>query len=85
MVPASGPAGSHIDTPAAPEPPANNPATGSPAITGTAQVGETLTVDTSGIGDEEGLENAAFSYQWLADGTSHIGSNGQRLHAGRSR
>ena len=28
----------HIDTPAAPEPPANNPATGSPAITGTAQV-----------------------------------------------
>ena len=62
----------HIDTPAAPapEPPANNPATGSPAITGTAQVGETLTVDTSGIGDEDGLENAAFSYQWLADGTA---------------
>ena len=66
----------HIDTPAAPapEPPANNPATGSPAITGTAQVGETLTVDTSGIGDEDGLENAAFSYQWLADGTAISGA-----------
>ena len=64
----------HIDTPAAPEPPANNPATGAPAITGTAQVGETLTVDTSGIADEDGLENAAFSYQWLADGTAISGA-----------
>ena len=64
----------HIDTPAAPEPPANNPATGAPAITGTAQVGETLTVDASGIGDEDGLENAAFRHQWLADGTAISGA-----------
>ena len=64
----------HIDTPAAPEPPANSPATGSPAITGTAQVGETLTVDTSGIADEDGLENATLSYQWLADGTAISGA-----------
>ena len=64
----------HIDTPAAPEPASNNPATGSPAITGTAQVGETLTVDTSGIADEDGLENATFSYQWLADGTAISGA-----------
>ena len=48
--------------------PANTPATGLPAITGTAQVGETLTADTSGIADEDGLDNAVFSYQWLADG-----------------
>ena len=44
----------------------NIPATGAPAISGTAQVGETLTADTSGITDEDGLDNVAFSYQWLA-------------------
>ena len=30
-------------------------------------MGETLTADTSGIADEDGMDNAAFSYQWLAD------------------
>ena len=45
----------------------NNPATGAPAVIGTAQVGETLTADTSDIADEDGLDNATFSYQWLAD------------------
>ena len=45
---------------------ANIPATGAPAVTGTAQVGETLTADTSGIADEDGLEDAAFTYQWTA-------------------
>ena len=47
---------------------ANNPATGAPTITGKAQVGETLTADTSGVGDDDGLTNAAFAYQWQADG-----------------
>ena len=56
----------HIDTPAAPEPD-NDPATGAPTISGTAQVGETLTADTKGIADENGTENATFSYQWLAN------------------
>ena len=46
---------------------ANTRATGAPSITGTAQVGETLTVDTTGIADADGLDNAAFTYQWLAD------------------
>ena len=64
----------HIATPAAPEPPPNNPATGSLSITGTVQVGETLTVDTSGVGDEDGRENATLSYQWLADGTAISGA-----------
>ena len=64
----------HIDTPAAPEPPANSPATGAPTITGTVQVGETLTVNTSGITDEDGLEDAAFSYQWQTDGTAISGA-----------
>ena len=44
----------------------NTPATGAPTITGTAQVGETLTAGTTGISDGDGLDNAAFAYQWLA-------------------
>ena len=46
---------------------ANTPAEGLPAISGTAQVGETLTADTSGIADADGLDNASFTYQWIAD------------------
>ena len=45
----------------------NSPATGTPAITGTAQVGDSLTADTTGIADPDGLTNATFGYQWLAD------------------
>ena len=52
----------------------NNPATGAPAITGTAQVGETLSVDTSGITDKDGLDNATFGYQWLADDGEIVGA-----------
>ena len=49
----------------------NSPATGAPAISGAAQVGETLTADTSGIADADGLANVSYSYQWVAnDGTS---------------
>ena len=43
----------------------NSPATGRPAITGPAQVGETLTADTSGIADADGLDTATFNYQWI--------------------
>ena len=59
---------------AAPTP--NSPATGAPTITGTAQVGQTLTADTSGIADADGLANATFSYQWLADDTDIAGATG---------
>ena len=59
-----------------PEPDQNAPATGAPAISGTAQVGETLTADTSGIADADGLSNVSFSYQWLADGTVIAGATG---------
>ena len=52
----------------------NTPATGQPAISGTAQVGETLTADTSGIADADGLSGAAFSYQWLADDADIAGA-----------
>ena len=57
-------------------PPENNEATGAPSISGTAQVGETLTVDTSGIADDDGLKNVSFSYQWLADDTAIQGATG---------
>ncbi len=52
----------------------NIPATGGPTINGTAQVGETLTADTSGIADEDGLDAVTFSYQWLADETAIQGA-----------
>ena len=55
----------------------NSPATGAPAISGTAQVGETLAADTSGIADEDGLTNAVFSYQWLADDSNISGATGE--------
>ena len=61
---------------AAPEGPYNTPATGAPTVTGTAQAGETLTAETSGIADEDGLDNAVFSYQWLADGADISGATG---------
>ena len=57
-------------------PAANNPATGAPTIGGTAQVGEALTADTSGIADADGLANATYSYQWLADDAEIAGANG---------
>ena len=43
----------------------NSPATGTPAISGTAQVGETLTASTSGIADTDGLTSVSYSYQWI--------------------
>ena len=54
-----------------PGPAVNALATGLPAISGTAQVGGTLTASTAGIADADGLTNAAFAYQWVAvrDGT----------------
>ena len=53
--------------------PANNAATGEPAITGTAQAGQELTADASPIMDADGLPSS-FTYQWFrvdADGTSN--------------
>ena len=64
------------DTPAAPtpEPDQNSPATGQPTIGGTVEVGETLTADTYGIADADGLGNAVFEYQWLAENTEVAGA-----------
>ena len=60
--------------------PVNDPATGTPTISGTAQVGETLTASTASIADVEGVPGS-LNYQWIrvgADGTSNptdIGGN----------
>ena len=55
---------------------ANNPATGLPTISGTPQVGETLTASTSAISDGDGLTNATLEYQWIAGGTDIDGATG---------
>ena len=44
---------------------ANNPAMGAPTITGTAQVGQTLTAVTTGITDADGLTSPTYTYQWI--------------------
>ena len=54
----------------------NTSATGVPTISGTLQVGETLTADTTGIVDADGLDTATFSYQWRADDVDIAGANG---------
>ena len=50
--------------------PRNSPATGAPTISGTAQVGETLTADVSGVADADGLTSVSYSYQWIANDAS---------------
>ena len=50
---------------------ANKPATGYPTISGTAQVGQTLKADTSGItdpdNDPDSLTGVTYNYQWMRD------------------
>ena len=56
---------------AAPSPSDNILATGQPVISGTAQVGETLTASTSGIEDTDGLTSVSYSFQWIrTDGST---------------
>ena len=51
---------------------ANRAATGAPVISGTVEVGESLTAVVSGIADPDGLDDDAFRFQWVR---SHFGSN----------
>ena len=44
---------------------ANIPATGAPTITGTVEVGQTLTAVTTGIMDANGLTGVTYDYQWI--------------------
>ena len=43
----------------------NTAPTGVPTITGTAQVGQTLTAVTTGIMDADGLTSPTYTYQWI--------------------
>ena len=56
--------------------PANTPASGVPAITGILRDGETLAADTSGISDEDRMDNAVFTYRWMAGGVDIDGATG---------
>ena len=53
---------------------ANVPATGQPTVTGTARVGEMLTASASDIADDDGLTNATFAWQWIADDADIAGA-----------
>ena len=69
--------------------PTDNPATGEPTISGTARVKETLTAGTSGIDDEDGLEDVEYAYQWVTNGMSDDAENKgcdlEDLHRGSRR
>ena len=54
---------------------ANNLATGALTITGTAQVGQTLTAVTTGIMDADGLNNVSYTYQWIRVATDNTETN----------
>ena len=47
--------------------PANAAPTGLPAISGTARVREILTASVGDFADADGLENAVYAYQWIAN------------------
>ena len=56
----------------------NTAATGAPTITGTAQVGQTLTASTTGIMDADGLTSPTYTYQWIrVDGTDEADIAGE--------
>ena len=55
---------------------ANSPAKGAPSIEGTPEVGQTLSAVTTDITDDDGLQDAVFSYQWLADEVEISGADG---------
>ena len=62
--------------PVGPRAPSNSDPTGLPAISGTPQVDQTLTANTSSIDDGDGLDDVSYEYQWIADGTDIDGATG---------
>ena len=56
----------------------NTAAMGAPTITGTAQVGKTLTAVITGITDADGLTSPTYTYQWIrVDGTDEEDISGE--------
>ena len=58
-------------------PPPDQPTTGRPKITGTAQAGEVLTADLSGVSDADGIKPVRTRYQWVADAEEIAGATGR--------
>ena len=59
---------------------ANNPATGSPRITGTAQVGQSLYASLGSVADADGTRNIVASYQWIrVDGATETDITGATI------
>ena len=55
----------------------STPATGAPTITGTAQVGQTLTAGITAIRDADGLTTPGYTYQWIrVDGGTETNISG---------
>lgn len=57
----------------------NDDATGIVLIEGTPTEGETLTADTSGIADADGMAGAVFSYQWFVGEQPILDATGSSL------
>ncbi|MGA7178783.1 MAG: DUF2341 domain-containing protein [Thiobacillaceae bacterium] len=62
--------------------PVNHAPVGVPVITGTATENQTLSADTSGISDADGL--GAFSYQWLRNGVAVAGATASTYTLGNA-
>ena len=59
---------------------ANTPATGSPVITGTAQVGQSLYASLGSVADADGPSNIVASYQWIrVDGATETDITGATI------
>ena len=57
--------------------PANESPTGLPIIVGAIYIGETLSANTSGISDGNGLTGVTYTYQWIRnDGSSDTNISG---------
>ena len=78
------PCSTRLKTETAEETPANSPATGAPTISGTAQVGETLTASTSGIADcrraDQRLLQLPVDTERRGYGRGHIGRDEQHSY-----
>ena len=61
------------------------PATWPVQVNGEAQVGKTLTADTSNISDRFGVQVTSMTYQWLADNARIPGAGGQSYTLGEGK
>ncbi|MCU9837921.1 hypothetical protein OEZ49_09095 [Ruegeria sp. WL0004] len=55
----------------------NSEPTGAVTISGTPQVGETLTANSDGVSDADGIDTSTETGQWLRDGTPIAGATGE--------